>query len=76
MPQLFAKGDKVFRYYIAEPSYIYGNSRHQEKGVVLGDPVEYDGKLWIPVKWEYSNGYPSLALVENIYLWLENTNDS
>ena len=58
--QSFKKGDRVFRFYTAEPAFIYGGGRNQENGVVIADPFEWDGKVWVPVKWEFSP-HPDLA---------------
>lgn len=58
-------GDKVFRYYTCEPSFIYGSSRQKEYGEVIGDPIEWNGGSWVPVKWEY-NLTPSLSLEQSM----------
>ena len=63
----FKKGDKVFRYYSCEPVIIYGNNKIKETVEVLGDPIEFNGGLFIPVAWKYSPYYPSLDWESNIY---------
>lgn len=66
----FVKGQKVCRYYTAEPAFIYGKGRIKEDGIVLGDPVEWDGELWVPVKWQCSI-CPDLSLGANVLSWEE-----
>ena len=61
------KGDKVFRYYSCEPAIIYGSGKVKEAGEVIGDPIDWKGIIWIPIKWQYSQG-PSLDAVCNIFL--------
>ena len=59
------KGDQVFRYYTCEPSFIYGGGKQKEHGVVIGDPVQWNGENWVPVKWEYIQT-PCLSLEQSM----------
>lgn len=66
----FTKGQRVFRYYTCEPSFIYGSGRQKEEGEVIGEPIEFEGRKWVPVKWLYEyrrNGHPSLDLESSIF---------
>lgn len=63
----FTKGQTVYRYYTAEPAFIYGTGKCQEQGVVLGPPIEWNGFLWIPVKWQHSQA-PDLSHEKQVHL--------
>lgn len=61
----FNKGDKVCRHYIAEPTFLYGGDKIKETGEVVADPIEWDGKLWVMVKWKYES-IPELELASHL----------
>ncbi len=52
-------GRKIYRYYTCEPAFIYGSGKSRENGVIIGDPVEFEGKRYWPVKWQFQH-HPSL----------------
>ena len=63
----FKIGQKVFRYYTAEPAFIYGSGRMKEEGEVIGPPLLWNGLVWWPVAWQYANGHPDLTSEGSIH---------
>ena len=63
----FTVGQKVYRHCTVEPAYIYGGDRMTERGEVIGTPLEYEGKWYVPVKWQYSP-HPDLASAFSVRL--------
>lgn len=61
----FKVGDKVHRFYTAEPAFIYGPGQHREEGVVIHESFEWEGRSWVAVKWRHSQ-FPDLSAAESV----------